>query len=354
MSAAAPATPSFDWPGALRALLVRTPLDGSVATAALEQILTAEVPDSVVGAFLMGLRAKGESIDEMLAFATVMRSLGAQVDGFEESVDTCGTGGDNRSTFNVSTTAAFIVAGAGVKVSKHGGRAASSMSGSADVLEELGVRIDLGPIAVAACIKETGMGFCFAPIFHPAMAKVAPLRRELKVATVFNFLGPVVNPARARYQLVGISDPALMETMIGVLHRLGSVHAMAVHSLDGLDEISTCAPTRIVELVTHPNGQSEVLRWMVDPLSMGFKPATLLDLRGGTTKENAQDLVGVLEGVKGPKSDIALLNAGAAIYVAGAAPSVEEGISLARASVSSGRALAVLEGLRRVSNLLSA
>ncbi|TAN20234.1 MAG: anthranilate phosphoribosyltransferase [Actinomycetota bacterium] len=312
---------------------------------ALVEILSGATSMAHAAAFVAALRTKGETIDEVSGMASAMLDFATCVDVDPYLVDTCGTGGDRAMTINVSTMAALIVAGAGVKVCKHGGRASSSKAGSADVLESLGVKVDIGPSLVAECIEKANIGFCFAPKFHPAMANVAALRHELGVPTIFNFLGPLVNPARAKYQVVGVSDPAMAETMIHVLANQGSDRAMVVYGEDGLDEISTTAVTSILELSRDGAGNPVISRYKLDPTELGIPRATLGELRGGEAKENAVIVREVLEGKPGPKADIAILNAGAALYICGAAPSLGDGVQLARQSISSGAALHALEEL---------
>jgi anthranilate phosphoribosyltransferase len=251
------------------------------------------------------------------------------------------------SSINVTTLAAFITAGCGVPVCKHGNRAASSSVGTADVLEALGVAIELGPEGVARCVSQAGMGFCFAQRFHPAMRYVGPVRKELGVPTVFNFLGPLINPARTRRQLVGVSDPALGPIMAGVFGATGSTHALIVHADDGLDELSVTSPAQVLEVRGDGTGAGafEVTEWRVDPQALGLAPATLDDLRGGNAAFNAGVIRSVLEGEQGPRRDIGTLNAAAALLVAGKAPDLQSGLALAVDSIDSGRAVGVLDAL---------
>ncbi|HLX89883.1 MAG TPA: anthranilate phosphoribosyltransferase, partial [Acidimicrobiales bacterium] len=253
------------------------------------------------------------------------------------------------------TIAALVVAGAGARVCKHGGRAASSAAGSADVLEALGVVIDLGPAGVARCIEEVGIGFCFAPRFHPAMRFAIPVRRELGVATVFNFLGPLANPARAGLQVVGVSDPAMAEKMLGVLMANGATRAMVVHGYDGLDELSTTGPSAVLEAAAPgPGAVLDVRRTVVDPAELGLAPAALDDLRGGDAAANAEVVRQVLRGEQGPHRDIAVLNAAAALVVCGRATDLADGMGQAAAVLDDGRAEAALEALVRVSRAATA
>jgi anthranilate phosphoribosyltransferase len=257
-------------------------------------------------------------------------------------VDTCGTGGDGAGTFNISTTVALVVAGAGVAVAKHGNRSVSSSSGSADLLEALGVKIDLGPEAVGRCIDEVGMGFLFAPVFHPAMKHAAGPRREMGVRTVFNILGPMTNPASAPMQLIGVYSDSLREMVAGVLARLGTQRAMVVHGASGLDELSTTGPNRITRL-----DAGGVATSPLDPRPLGLRPATLEELRGGTVEDNARITAAILKGEAGAGRDVVLLNAAAALVVAGRAGDFPEGMAVAAESIDSGRARKVLEDLVR-------
>jgi anthranilate phosphoribosyltransferase len=268
-----------------------------------------------------------------------MRELATRVEtGRDDLLDTAGTGG-GRSTFNVSTTAALIAAGAGCAVAKHGNRSATSLSGSADLLEALGARLDVGPDVVARCIDETGFGFMFAPAHHGATRFVVPVRKELAVRTIFNFLGPLTNPAGATRQLIGVSDVGMMETMASALARLGAVRALVVSSEDGLDELSTCGPTRVVEV----NGD-QIDRRTVTPEDCGL-PATSPDaVAGGTPEDNARTTRAVLAGEPGPARDLAVLNAGAAIYTAGVADSIAAGVAVAQEAIDSGAAARALDG----------
>ena len=298
---------------------------------------------------------KGETIDEMSGFVRAMLDAAEPLGVSGDLVDTCGTGGDRSSSINVSTIAAFVVAGAGARVCKHGGRAATSIAGSADVLEALGVVIDLGPEGVARCIDEAGMGFCFAPRFHPAMRFAAPVRKDLGVPTIFNFLGPLANPARARFQVVGVSDPAMAETMVGVLARNGSRRAMVVHGADSLDELSTTGPTTVIELLDQGRRSrssplaSRLRRFTVDAADFGLARVSLEDLRGSDAATNAVIVGEVLAGGKGPHRDIVMLNAAAGLVVAGLADDLAAGVEQAGAVIDDGRALRVLQALVHVS-----
>ena len=304
----------------------------------LSTIMAGDVGEVQIAAFLIALRTKGETEDELAGLAQAMRAFATPVvSARHDLIDTCGTGGGRR-TFNVSTTAALIAAGAGCAVAKHGNRSATSLSGSADVLEALGARIDLTPEAVGRCIDEVGFGFLFAPAHHSATRYVVPVRRELAVRTVFNFLGPLTNPAGARRQLIGVSDPAYLEPMAGALARLGTDRALLVSSEDGLDEMSTSGKTRVVEV------EGTALRtYTFGPGEAGLPGATFEEVAGSTPDDNAAVTRAILEGEAGPRRDIALLNAGAAVYVAGRAASIGEGVSVAAEAVDSGAALRALE-----------
>jgi anthranilate phosphoribosyltransferase len=303
------------------------------AGTAMSEILSGEVTPAQLGAFLIALRLKGETVDEIAGMARVMRehSLHVQVDG--PLLDTCGTGGDGRGTFNVSTAAAFVAAGAGVRVAKHGNRAMTSACGSADILEALGAKIDLGPKQVAECIQKTGFGFMFAQTFHPAMKHAGPTRREIGVRTVFNILGPLTNPAGAQYQLLGVARRELAEKMAGALARLGSRHALVVYGHDGADELSLAGPSTIHEI---RDGESR--EYTVSPEDVGLPIAPAEAIRGGTPAENAKALETVLTGEKGALRDVVVLNAGAALVAADAAHDLNEGVRAAQESIDSGAA----------------
>lgn len=334
------------WPNVLARLVASENLSFSEAGAALHEILDGAATPSQMAAFIFGLRCKGETAEELSGMLAAMLEVAELVPVPKELahrlVDTCGTGGDRAGTINVSTIAALIVAGAGVPVCKHGGRAASSRTGSADVLEALGVEIALPPVSVARCIEQAGIGFCFAPRYHPAMRHVGPTRRELGVPTAFNLLGPLANPGRAPYQLVGVGDGRIAERLATVLGSAGSQHAWVVHGEDGLDELSTAAPSRVVEW----SGDGGSLRtFMIDPGSLGLARARPGDLKGGDPAGNAEVVKGVLGGEKGPHRDIAVLNAAGALVVVGQAADLEEGIAQAQESIDSGHARDCLERL---------
>lgn len=320
-------------------------LNRQQAQAAMTAIMTGEVGEAPLAAFLTALRMKQETPEEVAGFAAAMRKLAQPLDvNGHDMIDTCGTGGDNAGTFNISTTVAFVLAGAGVKVAKHGNRGVSSRSGSADVLQALGIEVELTPAGVAKCLKETGMGFLYAPQFHLAMRHAAKTRRELGFRTVFNLLGPLTNPAGAAYQLLGVYQRSLTRTAGEALAALGIKRAMVVHSLDGLDELSTMAPNQVTEVV-----DGTVRSYLMDAADLGFSVAVGGAYCGGTPEENAVIVEQILRGLKGPKRDVVLLNAAAALLVAGKAESLQEGVSLAAASIDKGAARERLEALRRVS-----
>ena len=341
------------WPGVLTDLLNGRSLTAEQSEVVLGQVLSGEAAPSQIAALATALRAKGESVGEMTGFVRAMVAHAVPMDlpAGIEIVDTCGTGGDRLRSINVSTIAALVVAATGAKVCKHGGRASSSAVGAADVLEALGVVVDLGPKGVSRCIDEVGMGFCFAPRFHPAMRFAGPVRKELGIPTVFNYLGPLANPGRARYQVIGVSDPAVADKMLGVLAANGTRRAMIVYGDDGLDELSTTGPSTVHELQVSTDGRYEILNYRVDPAELGLSPATIEDLRGGDAGFNAEAIRQVIGGEPSPHRDIAVLNAAAALMVIGRAPDLPAGISMACEVIDDGRAHAVLEALIRVSQL---
>jgi len=327
---------------AIDALAQRRDLSADETAEVLDQIMHGEASETQIAGFLIALRTKGETVDELAGLARTMRELSAQVPTERtDLLDTAGTGG-GRSTFNVSTTAALIAAGAGCAVAKHGNRSATSRSGSADLLEALGARIDLTPEGVAACIEEAGFGFMFAPAHHQATRFVIPVRRELAVRTVFNFLGPLTNPAGARRQLIGVSDPAQQETIAGALARLGVDRALIVSSEDGLDEISTTAATTVIEVAGE-----ELTRYTLAPGDVGVRVFEATsdpgELAGASPEENAQVTRAIFGGEPGPRSELATINAGAAIYTGGGADSIADGVVLAREVLADGRAVDALE-----------
>jgi anthranilate phosphoribosyltransferase len=312
------------------------------AEAAMDEIMTGAATPAQIGGYLMGLRLKGETVDEITGSARSMRRAANHPPLHTAGViDTCGTGGDGVGTFNISTTVAFVVAGAGLPVAKHGNRAMSSKSGSADVLGALGVNLNLTPEQVGECIDQVGIGFLFAPAFHPAMKHAIGPRRELAVRTIFNILGPLTNPAGARRQLMGVYAPELTEPLANVLCLLGGEAAFVVHGDGGLDELTTTGPNRVSEL-----RDGTVHTYTLDPQSLGFKPCQPEDLLGGDPQQNATITRGLLDGtVDSAKRDVVLLNAGAGIVAGGLAADLLTGIKLAAQSIDSGAALAKLNAL---------
>jgi anthranilate phosphoribosyltransferase len=333
------------WPNLLSRLFRAEDLDADSAGAALSDILAGRAAPAVIGAFVAALRTKGETVDELVGLLGAMRAEGERVVIAPGAIDTCGTGGDRSGTINVSTIAAFIATGAGAVVCKHGGRAASSLAGSADVLEALGVMIELSPEGVARCIREAGIGFCFAPRFHPAMRHVGPVRSQLGVATIFNFLGPLANPASVERQVLGVGDPRMAEKMIGVLARQGSAHAIVCYGHDGLDELSTITTSTVYETLIDAHGRREQRMYEFDPRSLGIAAATIEDLRGGDAAHNALRVRAILAGEGGPQRDLVALNGAAALVVADLAPTLEDGYELALQSLQSGAALGALQRL---------
>jgi anthranilate phosphoribosyltransferase len=328
------------WPSILSKLTARGDLSAAEAGAAFDDILSGAASPVQIAAFVSALRTKGETVEEMTSLVSVMRARAerVEIDDPSDLVDTCGTGGDRSGSINVSTIAAVVAAGGGLRVCKHGGRAASSMAGSADVLEALGVAIDLGPEGVAKCVREAGIGFCFAPRFHSAMRHAVPVRRELRIATVFNFLGPLANPASVRRQVVGVGDAGMAERMMGVLEANGAIHAMVVYGHDGLDEISTAGPSTIIETVATAGGGHARRTYEIDPTSFGLKLSGPGDLSGGEVEKNADAARRVLAGDAGAHRDVVLLNAAAAFVVGDRSPDLASGIELAEQTIDSGAA----------------
>ncbi|HYH88130.1 MAG TPA: anthranilate phosphoribosyltransferase [Solirubrobacteraceae bacterium] len=325
---------------AIDALAARHDLSVEQTAGVLAEIMGGNASEAQTAAILIGLRTKGETIDELVGLATTMRLLATPVTTTREDlIDTAGTGG-GRPTFNVSTTAALIAAGAGCAVAKHGNRSATGLSGSADLLEALGVRIDLAPDAVARCIEQAGFGFMFAPAHHGATRHVVPVRKELAVRTIFNFLGPLTNPAGATRQVIGVSDPSFLDTIAGALARLGATKALVVSSADGLDEMSTSGTTTVVE-VDGP----EIRTYELAPEDVGLRRGAYEDVAGGTPAQNAAVTRRIFAGESGAVRDLAALNAGAAIYVAGRAESLEAGVRAAESALDSGAAAEALDTL---------
>jgi anthranilate phosphoribosyltransferase len=337
---------------ALQRLALGRDLEENEARDVLLEIMGGRAGEAQTGAFLSALRVKGETAAEIVGMARAMSALAEKVEVDADVIlDTCGTGGDGANTFNISTAAALVAAGAGVTVAKHGNRSATSKCGSADVLEALGVAIDIAPAQVSRCIAEAGIGFMFAPRHHLAMKHVAPVRRQMGMATTFNLIGPLTNPAGARHQLIGVADARYVERIAQAVRLMGNDRNLIVHSDDGLDEISTTCPTAVVEVFA---GQGFDEHYEVAPEQFGLRRAQLADLRGGDAAENAGYVREVLDGVEGPRLDIVLLNAGAALYIAEAAASIAEGVDQARAAVAGGAARAKLDALVRTTNRLLA
>ena len=333
-------------PALLRRVLEGGELSRAQARAVMTAIADGEGTPAQLGAFLAALRLRGERYEELVGFAQVMRKkLVAVRVPRGPLLDTCGTGGDGHGTFNISTTAAFVAAGAGAVVAKHGNRGVSSKCGSADVLEALGVRTELTAAQAARCVATAGIGFLFAPAFHPAMKALAPIRRELGVRTVFNALGPMSNPAKPRRQLMGVYAESLLEPVARALGELGSVRALVVRSQDGLDELSLGAPT----LVADWDGR-RVRRYSVDARSLGLRRAPIRALAGGDARLNAKLSLEVLSGRRGPRRDVVALNAAAALVAAGLAADLKRGLQLANQSLESGRAMGALEALKKASH----
>ncbi len=337
---------------AVRALVERRDLSRIEAAGAMDAIMSGAATNAQIAAFLVALRMKGETVEELIGFAQVMRqkvvrvrTRGDEVAGLtgtdrEMLIDTCGTGGDASGTFNVSTATAFVVAGAGLKVAKHGNRSSSTLCGSADVVETLGISLELSPAQVGRCIDEIGIGFMYAPLLHTAMKHVMPARREIGVRTVFNLLGPLTNPAGANAQVIGVASASLTEPLARVLAELGTIRAFVVHGADGLDEISNTGESQISEV-----HEGVVRSSRVRPEDFGLPRATIRDLRGGDRGENAQIIRLVLGGEAGPRRDIVLMNVAAALVAGGKARDLKEGVGMASQSIDSGAAASKLAAL---------
>jgi anthranilate phosphoribosyltransferase len=312
----------------------------------MNEIMTGEATPLQVAALLTALRMKGETVEEITGAARVMREKAHRVNvGSKTILDTCGTGGDQKGTFNISTTVAFVLAGAGINVAKHGNRSVSSQSGSADVLGALGVKVDAPKERVEECISKIGIGFLFAPLLHEAMKYAVQPRRDIGIRTIFNILGPLTNPAVATHQLIGIYSGELVSMIAHVLKNLGSVRAMVVHGLEGLDEISLCGPTQVAEL-----RDGEVKEYVIEPEQFGLKRCRLEELHGGSPTQSAVIVRGVLDGKTGPARDVILLNSGAALYISANAATIHDGIRLASESIDSGKARRKLEQLVEMTN----
>jgi anthranilate phosphoribosyltransferase len=345
---------------AVRVLVERRDLTRIEAAAAMEAIMSGAATHAQIAAFLTALRMKSETVEELIGFAQVMRQKAVRIRTRGEEVaaltgtdremliDTAGTGGDAAGTFNVSTATAFVVAGTGLRVAKHGNRSVSSLCGSADVVETLGISLELTPAQVARCIDEAGIGFLYAPLLHTAMKHVMPARREMGIRTVFNMLGPLTNPASANAQVIGVYASALTEPLARVLAELGTVRAFVVHGADGLDEVSNTGENRLSEV-----REGVVRTFTVRPEDFGLPLATIADLRGGDREQNAQIILSILAGESGPKRDIVLMNATAALVAGGKARDLKEGVALAAQSIDSGAAQAALQHLIALSRELT-
>jgi anthranilate phosphoribosyltransferase len=341
---------------ALKKVVERIDLTASEAESVLEQIMTGQCTDTQIAALLTALRMKGETVEELTGFARVMRkkaarvkpqSVEASIGGTEREalLDTCGTGGDVSGSFNISTATAFVVAGAGVRVAKHGNRSVSSQCGSADVVEALGVRIDLPPERVADCIDEVGIGFLHAPLLHDAMKYVALARKQMGIRTIFNMLGPLTNPAGADTQVIGVYAPNLTELLGSVLQALGSRRAFIVHGINGLDEISISGESKITEL-----SSAELNTYTIRPEDFGFERVSMKEIQGGDARHNAEIIRDILNGKPGPRRNIVLLNAAAALVASAKAAHLKEGIEVAAHSIDTGAALSRLQHLIEFSN----
>ncbi len=337
------------WSGVLGRLVKGDSLSETEAEAVMGVVFSGEATPAQTAAILIALRAKGETVAEMTGFVRSMLKYAEPLAVAGDPIDVVGTGGDRLRSINVSTIAALVTAGAGVPVCKHGNRAATSSVGTADVLEALGVVVDLGPVGVARCVAEAGIGFCFAPRYHPSMRFAGPVRRELGVPTIFNFLGPLANPARVTRQLVGVSAPDMAPKMAGVLAANGSLRSMVVYADDGLDELSVTAPSTVLDVTRQPGGEHEIRTRRLDPVALGLARATMEDLRGGDADFNAEVIRRVLGGELGPRRDIGLLNAAAALVVAGRVEDLSSGLEVAAEAVDRGQAAGALDLLVRVS-----
>ena len=333
---------------AIDAVVRRQDLSLEDSAQAMNEIMMGEATPAQISAFITGLRMKGETVDEITGMARTMRGQSLHVETAGDLVDTCGTGGDGRGTINVSTAAAIVTAATGVKVAKHGNRAASGQCGSADVLEAMGVKIDLAPDGVKQCIDEEGFGFMFAQTFHPSMRHAGGPRREIGIRTVFNILGPLTNPAGAQGQVLGVADETIGEKMAEVLGSLGTRRAMVVYGMDGLDEISIGAPTQVWELA-----EGKVSSYIIAPEDAGLNRASVDEILGGTVETNADRLTRVLSGEIGPALDVVLLNAAAALMVGGTVSTFREGVDQARKAVVEGRAAAKLAAIVGLSQRLA-
>ncbi len=338
-------TDTFTIKDAIAKLVERADLSDAEAAACMEELMTGAATTAQFGAYVTALRMKGETVDEIAGMARVMREKSHRINIEGPLLDTCGTGGDASGSFNVSTCAAFVAAGAGARVAKHGNRAMTSKCGSADVLEALGAKIDLAPEQVQACIERVGIGFMFAQGFHPAMKHVGPSRREIGIRTVFNLLGPLTNPAGATVQVIGVASQPLVETIAAVLARLGSERALVVHGDDGFDELSISGPTTVGELAG-----GVVRTYRIAPEDVDLPCHDIAYLRGGSPGQNATELRLVLDGTPGPLRDFTLINAGAALFAYGSAADLRAGVVLAARSIDSGAARARLDAFVEATN----
>lgn len=341
-------TTDFDIKHAIGKVVDGQTLTYEEAGAAMDQIMSGQATPAQIGAFLTALRVRGETVDEIAGFASAMREHARHVELAPDivAVDTCGTGGDHSGTFNISTTAAFVIAGSGIKVAKHGNRSITSACGSADLLEALGVAIELEPEHVAAVIDEAGIGFMFAPAYHPGFRHAGPVRREIGIRTVFNILGPMVNPAKVKRQLIGVGDPSIATLLASAQDRLDSERVLFVHSSEGFDEFGLGGPSTVTEY----DRARGVRTYAVDAVDLGLGRAPASHVMGGDATRNAEITRSVLEGVPGPYRDTVVLNAGAGIYAAGQADSIAEGIAIAIESLDSGAAAMAVERLVAASN----
>lgn len=331
---------------AITKLVDKIDLNESEAEAVMEEIMSGQATQAQIASFLTALRIKGETVEEITGSARIMRNKATRINVNDPNVvDTCGTGGDRSHTFNISTAAAFVVAGAGITVAKHGNRSVSSKCGSADVLKALGVNIDIPPERVEKCVNEIGIGFLFAPIYHPAMRYAIGPRQEIGIRTIFNILGPLTNPAGAACQALGVYSTHLTEILARVLLNLGATHCFVVHGSDGLDEITITGETVVSE-----GYRGKVKTYTIRPGDFEIKTGTVEDIRGGSVEDNAHIVLKILEGEKGPRRDIVLLNAAAGIMASGRSSDFSTAIKVAEESIDSGRALAKLEALKRATS----
>ncbi len=344
----------YDIRDAIRMVVDGKELSKDDAMRAMDAIMSGQVSGAQIGALVTSLRMRGETVQEIAGFAEGMRKHALRVhvsDRVGALVDTCGTGGDASGTFNISTTASFVIAGAGVKVAKHGNRAITSKCGSADLLEGLGVIVELTPDQVVRCIEDVGIGFMYAPAFHPAMRFVGPARREMGIRTVFNVLGPLTNPAGAGHQLIGVGHPDIAGKLAEVLRVLGSSHAVLVHAEDGMDELGLNGPSTVTE---YDARRGEVLTYSVHPRELGLIPGDRDDISGGDVGQNVEFTRRILQGEDGPRRSITLLNAGAGLYAADAVESFADGIAMATRALDSGAALEKLEALAALTQEMAA